>query len=334
MSKEDNFKRFNKPYLIQEGWYWAVRSDVVKRKKVIPCQLMGRELAIYRGEDNEVRVVDAFCPHMGAHLGEGCVEGNSLRCFFHHWCFDQTGACVDIPSMDKKPPSHIHLNHWNVRERYGLIWVWVGLGPPPHDVPRPPDLIDVEYDWSLGNRFIKECHPHVVMINAIDEQHFQSVHHLPGSILYLEPHKLDQWCLEFKNIRSIPKTSWIKKFCSRFYKGALFYQLNYWYGAVGTVSLGPDFLHLYLMFALRHTADGKTEGRTIAFTKKRKGIFGWLANRCILFFSKLAGFYFARGDTKIFKSIRFNLANPIAADKSIIAFMHHVEQQNTVEWRK
>lgn len=99
--------KFNHPHLIQEGWYWTVNSKKVKRKKVISFKLMGRDLAIYRGKDKKIRAVDAFCPHMGAHLAEGSVEGNSLRCFFHHWCFDHAGACTDIPCMNKKPPSHI-----------------------------------------------------------------------------------------------------------------------------------------------------------------------------------------------------------------------------------
>jgi len=329
----DNSKKFNNTDFILEGWYWTVPSKQVKRGKVIPFRLMGRDLVVYRGQDGNVRASDAFCPHMGAHLAEGSVEGNSIRCFFHHWCFGEDGSCIDIPCMEKKPPGHIKLTKWSVRECYGLIWVWVGKGTPPHEVPKPLDLSNQDCNWSLGNRFIKECHPHVVMINAIDEQHFKSVHRLPGSMLYLEPKAIDPWCLVFNNTRMIPKTSRLKRFFSRFYKGPLFYQLNYWYGAVGVTSLGPDFLHLHLMFALRLTEDGKTEGQTIAFTKARKGFFGWLANRCILFITKMAGMYFAYGDTKIFKTIRFNLKNPIPADKSIIAFMNHVENQNIAEWK-
>lgn len=333
MEKRQSTK-FNQSDLIQEGWYWTVNSTSLKKKKVIPFKLMGRDLAIYRGEDNIVRVVDAFCPHMGAHLAEGNVEGNSLRCFFHHWCFDQTGVCTEIPCLNKKPPSHLRIKHWHTEEKYGLIWVWVGEEEPPHPVPKPSALDDCEYDTSLGNRFIKECHPHVVMINAIDEQHFQSVHHLPGSILDLESRVVDNMSLEFKNTKKIPATSWLRRFFRRFYKNELYYELQYWYGAVGVASFGPDFLRLHLMFALRHSNDQKTEGQTIAFTKKRKGPFGWLLNKCILLVTRLGGRYFAHGDTKVFKTIRFHLQNPLAADKSLIAFMRHIENQNTVEWRK
>lgn len=130
------------------------------------------------------------------------------------------------------------------------------------------------------------------MINAIDEQHFQSVHHLPGSILYLEPQVIDNWSLKFSNRRKIPPTSWFRRFCSRFYKIELHYQLNYWYGTVGVVSFGPDFLRFHLMFALRHFSNGKTEGQTIVFTKKRRGFFGWLLNKSILSLTKLGGAFF------------------------------------------
>lgn len=333
MNKQE-FTKFNQPHLIQEGWYWAAKSSAVKRKKIIPLNLMGRKLALYRGEDNTVRAVDAYCPHMGAHLAEGKVEGNSLRCFFHNWCFDSSGACSEIPCMDKKPPSHIRLKHWSVQEKYDLIWIWIGENPPPHDVPKPLWASDDTYEYSLSNHFVKNCHPHALMINAIDEQHFRSVHHLPGSILQLAPRTIDQWSLEFRNTQKIPKTSRLKRFFSRFYKNELYYQLNYWYGCVGITSFGPDFLQLHLMFALRHAADGKTEGQTIAFTKKRNGLFGRLLSKSILFLTKLGGLFFAYGDTRVFNTIRFNLQNPIAADKTVLAFMRHVENQNTVDWRK
>lgn len=138
--------KFNQPHLIQEGWYWVVKSTSVKRKRVIPYHLMGRELAIYRGEDDVVRVVDAYCPHMGAHLAEGKIEGNSIRCFFHNWCFDQTGACTQIPCLDKKPSPKIRLKQWHTMEKYGLIWIWVGDAPPPHAMPHPPGLEECEID--------------------------------------------------------------------------------------------------------------------------------------------------------------------------------------------
>jgi hypothetical protein len=83
------------------------------------------------------------------------------------------------------------------------------------------------------------------------------------------------------------------------------------------------------MFALRLTPDGKTEGRTVTFTRKRKSPLGWIFNRIVLRLTKVAGYYFAVGDTRIFQTIRFNLKTPIAADRAVISFVNHLEQQNT-----
>ena len=70
---------FNQHEAVVEGWYWLCRSRDVPRSKVRALRLLGRDLAVYRGEDGRVAALDAYCAHMGAHLAEGHVEGNELR---------------------------------------------------------------------------------------------------------------------------------------------------------------------------------------------------------------------------------------------------------------
>ena len=80
------------------------------------------------------------------------------------------------------------------------------------------------------------------------------------------------------------------------------------------------------MFALRMTEDGKTEGYAIAFTKRRHSLNA-LINGIVLWLTKVAGLYFANGDTQIFQTIRFHLKTPVAADRAVLSFIHHLEQQ-------
>ena len=47
----------------------------------------GIALAVYRRGDR-VFVVDDACPHMGASLSEGYLDGESVVCPWHGWCFD------------------------------------------------------------------------------------------------------------------------------------------------------------------------------------------------------------------------------------------------------
>ena len=89
----------------------------------------------------------------------------------------------------------------------------------------------------------------------------------------------------------------------------------YWYGSTGTVTLGPDFLHFYIIFTLRMIEGGKTEGQTILITPKRRGFWGWVLNRGLLWLTQQVGNYFAKGDTQVFQTIQFDLKTPTKADR-------------------
>lgn len=133
---------------------------------------------MFRGEDGVARVLDAYCAHLGAHLGVGgTVVGSTLRCPFHGWCYDGSGACVEIPYAKRIPP-RAKQRAWPVVEKNGLIMVW-------HDTEgRPPafELPDLaEYgsdDWTEYKRLrwnIKS-HNQEMAENSVDRAHFRYVH--------------------------------------------------------------------------------------------------------------------------------------------------------------
>jgi hypothetical protein len=148
----------------------------------------------------------------------------------------------------------------------------------------------------------------------------------------MEPRALSSACLEVRNVAPIRRDSWLGRRLARLYSGPLTYAMTYSHGSVGTVTAGPDRLHVYLMFALRPTADGRTEGQAIALTRRRRGVVGALIGRLLLAATALAGNYFARGDTVVFDTIRFDLRTPIDADGAVLAFMRHLDGQPTVRW--
>lgn len=328
VSSNSKTKTFNNPQLFIEGWYWAIPSREIKVGKIKPVNLLGRELAIYRGEDGKVVALDAYCPHMGAHFAEGKVEGNGIRCFFHNWKFDSQGKCVEIPCLEK--PLGVKIRSWPTAEKYGIVWVWTGETPQ-QPAPFVPELENQECEAALGTRFVKNCHPNVVMINAIDAQHFNTVHNLPLKIVF-EKQELNENAITFSNTTRGGEKSRFVKLIRPLYKEAVTYSMCYWYGSTGTVTLGPDFLHFYIMFALRLIEGGKAEGQTILITKKRPGIPGWVSNRAVLWLTKMVGNYFAKGDTQIFQTIKFDFQTPTKADQSIIQFIQHLEGQKPLSW--
>ena len=320
---------FNNSNQIALGWYWALRSSDVKRGKARSLNFLGRELVVYRGKTGKAFAMDAYCPHMGAHLAEGKVEGDELRCLFHYWKFNSEGICTEIPCQSTVAGVP-KIRTWPVEERHGLIWIWPGQKSE-FDIPVPPELKNVSTDSMLGKPFVKECHPNVMMINAIDAQHFNSVHQIAVP-LHLEPETVSNHQIVFSNTTRFPDLWWSKPLQS-FYEKAITYSLSYWNGSTGSVTLGPDFLHFYIIFALRPTREGKSEGQTILITKKRNGFSGKILNYLLLKLTYVVGNYFANGDTLIFKSIKFNLQMPVKADSAIIGFIQHLESQPAVNWQ-
>ncbi len=329
MSSLIKTKIFNNSETLVESWYWAMKSRELKTGKTKHLNFLGKELVLLRGQDKKIRALDAYCPHMGAHLAEGKVDGNGVRCFFHNWKFDEEGKLVDIPCR-KKLDLKIQINSYPVEEKYGVIWIYTGKTAK-FPVPYILELEGIELDTTLGNQFAKECHPNIVMINAIDAHHFASVHNLPVDVNF-KTTVIDKHAIRFDNQTYIPKTSLLLRFFAKFYKGPLTYNMCYWSGSTGSVTVGPDFLHCYIIFALKPSSEGKTLGQTILVTKKRKGILGFLINPIILWATKQVGNYFAKGDTRIFETLKFSFANPIKEDSSIIKFIQHAEKMETCNW--
>ena len=87
------------------GWFAIAHSDELGVGEARPVHALGRDFVLYRGEDGRARVLDAYCRHLGAHLGVGGkVEGNAIRCPFHGWLYEgEGGRCIEIPYAKKIP---------------------------------------------------------------------------------------------------------------------------------------------------------------------------------------------------------------------------------------
>lgn len=327
---------FADPDIVFEGWYWTAPSRDVKRGRVLAVDMMGRKLVLYRGGDGAARCVDAYCPHMGAHLALGRVEGDGLRCFFHGWRFDGAGACAEIPALGGAARPDVRIARHHVEERDGLIWLWVGDRAPAYEPPVHLELRGEPRRSQIVARWRKNCHPNVVLINAIDEQHFRTVHRVPGEALRLETTSVTPAHFRASNTGAPPKHTWLWRVLAFFYRETkLVYDIDYYSGTTGCVRLGPDWARLYLMFAVRPDAHGKAEGVTIALTRGGRGWLGAVRAWFMLRIAAVAGAYFSVGDTKVFNSIRFDLQSPIPADRTVRAYVRHVERQPQAHgWRQ
>jgi 3-ketosteroid 9alpha-monooxygenase subunit A len=165
------------------GWYQVAWSEEVAPETAIPLRYFGKELVCYRGASSRVYVSDAFCPHLGAHLGHGGrVDGDCLVCPFHGWTWDGDGKNVEIPYS---PPSKMRLRirHWPVLEVNGVVLVWYAAdGETPWELPPflPAEASPDDYwpTYPILSRVWKDVGfpPQVVAENSCDAAHFRYVH--------------------------------------------------------------------------------------------------------------------------------------------------------------
>ena len=71
----------------------------------------------------------------------------------------------------------------------------------------------------------------------------------------------------------------------------------------------------------------------VLLTPKRPGLHGKLFNLILLGITQLVANYFAKGDRHVFDSIKFDFKVPLAADRSILEFIKHVDQQPALTWK-
>ena len=114
------------------AWYMACYADEVAPGEVRSYRYLARDLVVWRGENGEPHVMDAYCPHLGANIAYGGrVEGNHLVCPFHWWEYDGDGRNVRIPYSERTNERAV-LRSYPTIDRNGLILFWYHpTGEPP-----------------------------------------------------------------------------------------------------------------------------------------------------------------------------------------------------------
>jgi 5,5'-dehydrodivanillate O-demethylase len=112
-------------------WQPIMRASDLPRGRAKPVEMLGEKFTVYRGEDGASHVVAYRCAHRGCPLSLGWVEGDSLRCRYHGWRYDETGQCVEQPNEDKPFSHRVKIKTYPSREYVGLIFAYLGEDEPP-----------------------------------------------------------------------------------------------------------------------------------------------------------------------------------------------------------
>lgn len=116
---------------LKESWYAAGTSQEITDRKPTARTILGERLVLWRGADGRAVAHPDRCLHRNAPLSAGDLFDGKLGCPYHGWVYDPDGRLVQVPAQaDGTELPQVRLACWPVTERYGLVWVWMGDGPP------------------------------------------------------------------------------------------------------------------------------------------------------------------------------------------------------------
>ncbi len=180
------------------GWFPVAYSNELEVSEVKPSFLFDEHQVLFRTQSGEARMLEAFCPHLGAHLGHGGkVVGEHIACPFHAWELDGDGVVKNIPyakAIPRRASQGACLYSYPTQERNQMIWAWYHPRriEPTFDVEDIPEFSDP--DWTELETYEWEINAHIQETgeNAVDIAHFVYVHsaaHMPKARIELDGHR-------------------------------------------------------------------------------------------------------------------------------------------------
>lgn len=146
-------------------WYAVEYEDALEPGEVKEIVFWKRSIALFRGEDGQLRAIENRCAHRHLRLSTGHVDGCNLVCPYHGWAYDGDGKVVDIPhSLFGRKFPNFKVPSLPVKVRYGLVWVFFGDEKRAESVPMPhiPELegpdswtcVPVDGTWKAHHSMI------------------------------------------------------------------------------------------------------------------------------------------------------------------------------------
>ena len=157
----------------KNAWYVVATSQELNDKPLgrLICNI---KLVFHRKCDGSISALEDFCPHRGAAMSLGYLEGDDIVCGYHGLKLNCKGKVVDMPEQNpKKIPC---VRSFEAVERYGFIWLWPGKEK------ADESLIPVlEYhnndEWAYaGGIFHIKCDYRFMIDNLMDLTHEKYVH--------------------------------------------------------------------------------------------------------------------------------------------------------------
>lgn len=156
-------------------WYVAARSHEIGTERPLGRRICNKPMALFRNASGTLSAVEDFCPHRGAPLSLGFVQGDTLVCGYHGLAMGGDGKTASMPCQRVR--GFPAIASYPIYEAHGFVWVWPG----------DPLLADVAlvppFDW-MGNSafgyggglYHIACDYRLMIDNLMDLTHETYVH--------------------------------------------------------------------------------------------------------------------------------------------------------------
>jgi 5,5'-dehydrodivanillate O-demethylase len=164
---------------LRRYWYPIATVSQMKDRDTLPVRLLGEDLVLYRDLSGDYGLITARCPHRSMSLVYGIPTESGLRCPYHGWAYDKTGACVEQPYEDtENPEGHfkdtIKTPAYPVAEGGGMLFGY--MGPQPAPLLPPWDLFVMEDAMREVGYAVVPCNWLQIMENSLDPVHVEWLH--------------------------------------------------------------------------------------------------------------------------------------------------------------
>ncbi len=173
--------------LLRRYWTPALLSSEVPEPDSPPVRvrILGEDLIAFRDTEGKVGLVANACPHRGASLFFGRNEEAGLRCVYHGWKFDTTGACTDMPSepAESNFKNKVRVQAYPTHESAGIVWTYMG---PPEKMTGFRDFGSESVPREKWQAFksIGYCNWVQRMEGNLDTSHISWLHQFKGALDY------------------------------------------------------------------------------------------------------------------------------------------------------
>ena len=159
---------------LRDYWYpIALSGDIAEQP--VSVTVLDERVVVWRAGGRPVAFRD-LCIHRGSRLSLGWVDGETLVCGYHGWCYGADGVCTRIPSLppEREIPRKARVTAYHCTERYGLVFVC--LGEPRRPIMEFPELDDPSYRTFFFGRHHWKTSAARLIENFMDISHFPWVH--------------------------------------------------------------------------------------------------------------------------------------------------------------